>query len=224
MSVFEHLMTIFTGERMHTILKICSNILGSLFYKPRFVLLFTAYLTILLGVLLIFTNNKQISERFSSLITESPVSFIYSDSSTSTYWGAWRSGIQLGLNNPIFGSGVQSNRHLCSTLDERDTPFLPGKNFCGNHPHNYYIQLFSETGLVGLLLGTLMFLSIIKSCYDMRKLNTECPMAMTCFIIPLAIFFPFQQFGNFFGQWGNLFVWFAIGFATCQIQVSKKLS
>ena len=54
----------------------------------------------------------------------------------------------------------------------------------------------------------------------------ECPMAATAFVTPLGLFFPLQQFGSFYGQWGNLFTWFAIGFAVSQYQGwrnSKKL-
>ena len=35
-------------------------------------------------------------------------------------------------------------------------------------------------------------------------------------------YFPLQQFGSFYGQWGNLFIWFAIGFALSQVQKSPK--
>ena len=43
-------------------------------------------------------------------------------------------------------------------------------------------------------------------------------MISIAFIIPLGLFFSLQQFGSFFGQWGNLFIWFAIGFALSQVQ------
>ena len=46
----------------------------------------------------------------------------------------------------------------------------------------------------------------------------NCPMAATAFITPFGLFFPLQQFGSFYGQWGNLFTWFAIGFAISQYQ------
>ena len=39
-----------------------------------------------------------------------------------------------------------------------------------------------------------------------------------------AFFFPLQQFGSFYGQWGNLFTWFAIGFALAQYQGWRKIS
>ena len=94
---------------------------------------------------------------------------------------------------------------------------VTGKNYCGNHPHNFYIQLFAETGITGLILGCIMFGSIIFTCYKLEE-NFDCPMAATAFVVPFAFFFPLQQFGSFYGQWGNLFMWFAIGFTLAQYQ------
>ena len=67
-----------------------------------------------------------------------------------------------------------------------------------------------------------MFASITVSCFKVRKTNFNCPMAATAFVIPFGLFFPLQQFGSFYGQWGNLFIWFAIGFALSQVQKSPK--
>ena len=63
-----------------------------------------------------------------------------------------------------------------------------------------------------------MFGSIIWTCYKARLENLNCPMSATAFVVPLALFFPLQQFGSFYGQWGNLFVWFSIAFAISQYQ------
>ena len=63
-----------------------------------------------------------------------------------------------------------------------------------------------------------MFTSIIWTCFKARRKNLECPMAATAFVVPFGLFFPIQQFGSFYGQWGNLFIWFAIGFALSQYQ------
>ena len=48
-------------------------------------------------------------------------------------------------------------------------------------------------------------------------------MSATAFVVPFAFFFPLQQFGSFYGQWGNLFMWFAIGFAVLNIKVGENL-
>ena len=82
--------------------------------------------------------------------------------------------------------------------------------------------MFAETGIIGLLLGLIMFASIIWTCFRARRKNFECPMAATAFVVPFGLFFPIQQFGSFYGQWGNLFIWFAIGFALSQVQNFEK--
>ena len=75
-----------------------------------------------------------------------------------------------------------------------------------------------EPVTLGLICFLVTVFSILKTCYYARIESFNCPMASTAFIIPLALFFPLQQFGSFFGQWGNLFLWFALGFAISQNQ------
>ena len=67
-----------------------------------------------------------------------------------------------------------------------------------------------------------MVISIIMTCYKARKENFDCPMAATAFVIPFGLYFPLQQFGSFYGQWGNLFSWFAIAFALSQVQNFRR--
>ena len=56
-----------------------------------------------------------------------------------------------------------------------------------------------------------------------RKTILNCPLSLSSFVVPFAIFFPIQNFGNFYGQWGNLFIWFAIGFAmSCSGPIREK--
>ena len=86
-----------------------------------------------------------------------------------------------------------------------------------------HIQVFAETGIIGYILFVLMFYNIIKICYKGKVSNRDCLMASTSIIIPLAFFFPIQQTGSFFGQWGNLFMWFAIALAISNYQDYKQL-
>ena len=67
-----------------------------------------------------------------------------------------------------------------------------------------------------------MFYNIITKCYNRFIYNDNCPMYKISYIVPLALFFPIQQYGSFFGQWGNLFIWFSIGFALSQIQINNN--
>ena len=214
----------FTGERSNLILVVCALLTSIIFYKFSLKKFFyISFFAILIGVFLInnfssLTNrctgdysekncldNK---ERHVNIFDQIPIINF-----NSSYWGAWRGGIQQGLEKPILGVGPSGTRHTCGYLKNH---WLPGKNFCGNHPHNFYIQLFAEVGLIGLFFGSMMIFYIIKSCYVIRKYFPENYLVSSAFVVPFGIFFPFQHYGSFFGQWGNLFIWFAIGFALSQ--------
>ena len=214
------LVSLLTGERVNFLMRACGGMLAALVWKPKFILYILLVLFEIFAVLILAFSRPDLSNRFGKkFVNDNP---IFNTSETNSYWGAWRAGIQQGFINPIKGMGPSSTRNTCKTLDTTLPKWLPGKNYCGNHPHNFYIQLFAETGFVGLLLGCIMFGSIIVSCYRARKDNFDCPMAATAAVIPFGLFFPLQQFGSFYGQWGNLFTWFAIGFALSQFQGWEK--
>ncbi len=209
-----------TGERGNFLLRFFSGVLAFFSWKNNKVNRFKSFTIFMVIILLIITSllgfNKSYYDRYVTHFFKSIP--IINTSNENSYWGAWRSGIQQGLIKPVIGLGPSSSRKHCKILPEKGIDWLPGKNYCGNHPHNYYIQIFAETGLIGLTLGILMFYFLFYTCYKGRILYPRCPITSVCYIIPLAFFFPFQQTGSFFGQWGNLFVWFPIGFCIAQIQ------
>ena len=221
LSILAVYATALTGERNNLIILICSGVLAGFVWKPRFVLYSSIILINIIAVSILVHSRPDLSKRYGEqFINKIP---IINTSDSNAYWGAWRGGIQQGLITPIKGAGPSGTRNTCATLDTNLPEWLPGKNYCGNHPHNFYVQLLAETGIIGLFFGCLMFGSIIWTCFKNRKENFDCPMAATAFIIPFGLFFPMQQFGSFYGQWGNLFTWFAIGFAVSQVQSYKKI-
>ena len=216
----------FTGERSNLILVVSALLTSIIFYKFSLKKFFyISFFAILIGVFLINNfssltkrctgyyseNCLDNKERHVNIFDEIPIKNF-----NSSYWGAWRGGIQQGLEKPILGVGPSGTRHTCGYLKNH---WLPGKNFCGNHPHNFYIQLFAEVGFIGLFFGSMMIFYIIKSCYVIRKYFPENYLVSSAFVVPFGIFFPFQHYGSFFGQWGNLFIWFAIGFALSQTNI-----
>ena len=120
----------------------------------------------------------------------------------------WRGGIVAFQENPVIGIGPDVYRKTCSELTEGL------KNIdCHTHPHNFYIQLVGETGLIGLLAGCLMIGSIIITCFSYRRANKDNIFTAIAYVIPLAFFFPLRSTADFFGQWNNLFMWSAVAFA-----------
>ena len=216
------LIAFLTGERMNFIIRLGAAAMSSVFWKPKLNLLIFAFFLSVAAIpttLNYIGTNGLVKKYTIDTYKEIP---ILNMKDTNPYWGSWRGGIQQAWKTPLTGIGPSGTRKTCAKLKQNEPNWLPGKNYCGNHPHNFYIQLLAETGIMGFILGSLIFFNIIKTCYKARTNHYNCPMAATAFITPFVLFFPLQQFGSFFGQWGNLFIWFAIGFALSQFQGYKK--
>jgi O-antigen ligase len=49
-------------------------------------------------------------------------------------------------DKPILGHGPKMFRVIC-----KDEKYATGVNPCMTHPHNFYVQLLAETGIIGFL-------------------------------------------------------------------------
>ena len=195
--------SVLTGERINFILRAAAGILAGLVCKPivsRYLLLMVAVATTLATL---FLWKPIIGERFvSEFIEDLPVN------DDSSYRRAWSGALDAFASSPAKGIGPDNYRLLCPTFSADNLNAT-----CFNHPHNYYIQILAETGLVGLLLASVMIGSIIYFCFKCNLTNRQNLLAATCFVIPLGIFFPVQSTADFFGQWNNTFIWSAIAFS-----------
>ncbi len=95
------------------------------------------------------------------------------------------------LDNKFIGAGPRSFRFLCS-----DDKYFVNEDGCSTHPHNYYVQILSETGLIGLLSIILFYLWIIKIYISSRIRELSVISAGM-----ISIYFPFVPSMNFFGSW-----------------------
>ena len=195
--------SVLSGERINLILRAMGGMLAGIVYRPlwtRYLLLIVAELLAILGV---FVLMPTVGERFvTSFINQLPVH------EASPYKRVWNGGIDAFHTAPVIGIGPDNYRILCPKISAGN----PDVD-CHTHPHNFYIQLLGETGLIGLALGVAMVVSIIWACLRANLANRRDVLAATCFVVPFGLFFPVQSTADFFGQWNNTFMWSAIAFA-----------
>ena len=115
----------------------------------------------------------------------------------------------LFKNNPVFGVGPKGFRYFCRSV-EYDSPM----GICSTHPHNFLIQILSETGIIGLIF---YFYGLFFVIYKLFKVNLKNKSIneKNCFlIISIALiinFFPFVPNGNFFNNWISITSFYYIG-------------
>ena len=125
------------------------------------------------------------------------------------------------LDKPILGIGPKMFRYYC----DFETYYV--LNSCSTHPHNSYIQLMAETGIIPFLFLLIIFIFFLK-IYIKQFLSifkNKNAYYSTHFILMLSsVFislFPLAPTGSFFNNWLNVIYYFPVGFLIFFIKTQK---
>tara|TARA_B100000029_G_scaffold104579_1_gene95114 strand:+ start:247 stop:1956 length:1710 start_codon:yes stop_codon:yes gene_type:complete len=116
--------------------------------------------------------------------------------------------IDTWKDKPIIGGGIKSFRSSCW-----GKVHLPNR-VCENHPHNYYLDVINDTGIVGVILIflTLHWMFGIKILNNYKKLGKIENLVFYGLLLTLFIeIFPMRSNGSFFSTGNASFVFFLIG-------------
>ena len=131
---------------------------------------------------------------------------IFSEQHTGHYIAA----IEMFFDKPILGIGPKIFREECKKLKYQKNEYA-----CTTHPHNTYIQLLAETGVIGFSIVLLIFLlsltMIIKLIFNKDKSLND----LAFYYLILSIFinlWPIAPSFNFFNNWINIIFYLPVGF------------
>ena len=136
------------------------------------------------------------------------------------------SAIKIFKDNKILGSGPKTFRKKCKD------PKYEVKNAnqvfgCYTHPHNTFLQILAETGILGFLVIFFLLILIIynlfknfiqKFFYNKVKINSIEISSYLCFLITL---FPVVPGANFFNNYINIIYYIPLGIFLF-LQLKKK--
>ena len=131
------------------------------------------------------------------------------------------SSIRMFKDNIFTGIGPRMFRYMCP-LEEYN--IWEG---CSTHPHNTYVQLLTETGIIGFAFGFIIFLiifiSIIKHFfYKLLKNRIIYNDFQLCLLSAIMIsIWPFVPTGGFFNNWLNIIYFFPVGFFLSSLTKKK---
>jgi len=184
------------------IMIVCSKNIQKLFLYKNLISIFIFTL-----ILFVFNDvkNRVVDETISSISSDDQF-YIFSPE----YDGIYKSSINVFNQNPLFGHGPRLYNKVCNKYDYM---------ICGSHSHNSYLQLLSETGLIGFIFLFSIFLYIsynllklfLQRNYFKKLTNYHDEKVILLSLIFINIF-PFSANGNFFGNWISAMYFLPIGF------------
>lgn len=150
---------IISTERMVTIVSsLCLIFIITFYLKIKKALMLLTILSIFLSIF--YYKNIKFNQRFNEAF------LILNNFHESSYGRLYESSYKLFKENIFFGVGLKNYRVDCNKqVDPRPNSI---HQFCSSHPHNLYLELLSETGLIGFLLFCLSFFYLFL---DLKKKN-----------------------------------------------------
>ena len=141
----------------------------------------------------------------------------------------FRTAIEIWKTQPITGFGFKSFRLKCAEILEKDNLVRgekPQLFACGNHPHNFYLELLSEAGIFGFVLMLTFFLVLLKKSIlhllKYKNLSKENYFLLIAVVITFFIdIWPIKSTGSFFTTWNATAFWLNVGILYSFINYKK---
>ena len=152
--------------------------------------------------------------------TNSKSHFLYSG-----HGSLYKTSIYMWKTQPIFGYGFKGFRFKCWEILVKTNN---KKYSCSTHSHNYYFELLSEAGILGLILIVAFFSIILKNSFFYFKKNYKKNDLKFYLFIPILLVFlmeiwPIRSTGSFFTTWNATFTWMIIAILSAVTLEGKKV-
>jgi len=134
-----------------------------------------------------------------------------------------RTGYNMFKAQPLFGHGPKMYRMICE-----DEKYRAGREPCQTHPHNFYIQLLAETGIIGFLflfsaLSYVFYTALRQFKSIIFKQKRPLTDYQVCLLAGIFItVWPMSPNGNFFNNWLMVVYGLPLGFYLQSIYSKKS--
>ena len=215
------IIILLSGERTSLFFMILFSficlILLNIKFKTKLIFL-TLISTCFFLLLFLNTNLSQriIGDKYNQFSFPKDEVIIFTPAHTAHYKAA----LEMFLDKPYLGQGPRMFRLLCSDEKKYNMSASPlyELSACSTHPHNTYVQLLAETGIIGTILFTSGFIYItytllkhfLMLIFYRKRYLVDYQIVLSATV--LITFWPFSPSGNFFNNWVLIVYSIPLGF------------
>lgn len=209
---------ILSGNRMPMLLFILTIFLILIFNAQtrKFIFPFVIIFTILFSI--IYNLNSNVRDNFESFystvfnMSKILIEKDFDNKRTPQYLKEFETFYNTWLMNKYVGGGIKNFRYYCHHRPNLDKN---AKFICNMHPHNYYLEILTETGVFGFSIISLVFiiiiyLTLIKKYFLKSFLNNNHLIIPFIFLF-IAEIFPIKSTGSFFTTGNTTYLFLIIG-------------
>lgn len=197
-----------TGERSNFIKTLFCCLFILFFFDKKFIKYKIMFgLSVIILMIATLSLSSKLNIRYSGQIINNIEKKGIIESIKETQHGAhYYTAIEIFKKNIFFGVGSKNFRIECSKKDYYNPNYLRSEERCSTHPHQIYLELLSEHGLVGtlIILYVIFYILIVNIKAFLVKRN-YIHLASIAFI--LSTFLPIIPSGSFFTSFNASIFW-----------------
>jgi len=201
------LALILTGERSNTIKGVICLFLFIIFSKEKIIKYKKTIIAFLISLLcLTYSISDRLKYRFNVYYQPVKEIGLMNTIKLIKHGAHYHTAIEIFKSYPFFGVGNKNFREECSNEKYYDSSYAYADERCSTHPHQIYLELLSEHGIVGFAtILSIIFYILYKSFrIYLRELNL---IHLGSIVFVVSTFIPIIPSGSFFTSWGAAIFW-----------------
>lgn len=191
---------------------------------------FITFLIISLSFLLVFTKSfeNHLTKRMvkdiykiykENILNNNENGFLYKN---NQYFSHYSIALQINKNHRAFGVGMKNFRNFCDNQEFNDKIHPDFINLkCSTHPHNFYFEIISELGIIGLFVILICFFLIFYNFLRI-SLKKKNYFLLGNALILILFFTPILPKGSFYTNWNAMIFWTILGICLYSYNRSKS--